>query len=62
MVCQGKRKEEGCMRKEEKDTIGRYECCYIIFENISSVLQRKNRMERIRSEGKYKGIKKPVHF
>ena len=50
------------MRREEKDTIGCDEYCYIIFENISSVLQRKNRMERIRSEGKYKEIKKPVHF
>ena len=41
MVCQRKRKEEGCMRREEKDTIGRYECCYIIFENAIYILRLK---------------------
>jgi hypothetical protein len=50
------------MRRREKGTIGYDEDGYIILKNISSVLQRKNRVKRIRFEGKYKEIKKPVHF
>ncbi len=46
VVCQGKRKEEGCMRRREKGTIGCDEDGYIILKNISSVLQRKNRVKK----------------
>ncbi len=62
MVCQGKRKNGVGMRRREKGIIGYDEDGYIILKNISSVLQRKNRVKRIRFEGRYKEIKKPVHF